>query len=292
MSAAVPGRVLDILADDTDHRRRHEATDLQTYIGPSLANMPPDDGAPHPADTPEAERSAELVAAVNPYAVARVDLDALIDRGPPPADWLIEPVIAAGRSHALVAPPKAGKSLLTLAVVGSACVGTHPLNGRPMTPLRVGYVDHEMTPDDLYERLDDLGFTSAEQRELLAKNLLYVQLPASEPLDTATGAAQLVAWAIDEHLDLVLDEAVGIGRRGRGEGDRDDDHGEPGTRVPSVPSAVRFRRRGRLRGRGRRRRRRPGLGERCATALAEARVVIVGASTRAADPGHLPLHGP
>ncbi len=204
MSAAVPGRVLDILADDTDHRRRHEATDLQTYIGPSLANMPPDDGAPHPTDGPEAERSAELVAAANPYAVARVDLDALIDRGPPPADWLIEPVIAAGRAHAVVAPPKAGKSLLTLALVGSACVGTHPLNGRPMAPLKVLYVDHEMTPDDLYERLDDLGFTSAEHRELLAENLLYVQLPASEPLDTMTGAAQLIAYALEVRPDLVV----------------------------------------------------------------------------------------
>lgn len=148
--------------------------------------------------------AAELVEAASPYAVARVDLDALIERGPPPADWLIEPVIAAGRAHALVAPPKAGKSLFTLALVGSACVGIHPLTGQPMEPVKVLYVDHEMTADDLYERLDDLGFTEAKHRELLGENLVYVQLPASSPLDTASGGAQLVAYATGEAVALVV----------------------------------------------------------------------------------------
>ena len=139
----------------------------------------------------------------NPYAVARVDLDALIERGPPPANWLIEPIIAVGRSHALVAPSKAGKSLLTLGLC-SACLGIHPLTGQSMTPLKVLYVDYEMTEGDLFERLEALGFTDPKHRKLLGDQLVYVQLPASSPLDTAAGGAQLLAYATAERADLVV----------------------------------------------------------------------------------------
>jgi hypothetical protein len=118
MSAAVPGRVLDILADDTDHRRRHEATDLQTYIGPSLANMPPDDGAPHSANTPEADRATELVKPWEVHDWLTMDAEPMLDCG-----WLIRGLWPADAYGIIAAESKAGKTWLALDLAVSAVCG-------------------------------------------------------------------------------------------------------------------------------------------------------------------------
>ncbi len=107
----------------------------------------------------------------DPYGVAggpRADGGA---SGRRPGRLTHDGVIAhAGRAHAVVAPPKAGKSLLTLALVGSACVGspTHPVNGRTDGTFAADStsITTPMAPPGMTStsRLDDLGFTTAEHR--------------------------------------------------------------------------------------------------------------------------------
>lgn len=203
-TAAVPDTAADLMADDTDTRHRNERAEVANLIGGTLSNLPPADGAPHTADTPEADRAAELVTAANPYLTALVDLRDLLKAGPPDADWLIEPVIAAGRAVALVAKKKQGKSLLMLVIIGAACTGRDPFTGDRREPIKVLYVDHEMSTDDVYERLVSMGYDSDDDLDALAENLKYSLLPMSRPLDTAEGGALLLE-AVDELApDLVV----------------------------------------------------------------------------------------
>ena len=89
-AAAVPDAAAEIMAAELTERHRRERAEIQHMIGGTLTNLPPADGAPHTADTPEAARAAELVAArPNRYAASRLDIVELIKRGPPPADWLL-----------------------------------------------------------------------------------------------------------------------------------------------------------------------------------------------------------
>jgi hypothetical protein len=155
---------------------------------PTNGTEPPIGDSPHPG---------EVVEAVNPYIAALIDIRSLIKNGPDESDWLIEPLIAAGRSTAIVAPKKVGKSLITLILIGRPCSGLESFTNAARKPLKVLYIDHEMTDDDVYERLIAMGFDRGEHLDALADNLKYSLLPMCRPLDTAEGGAFLIA-AVDE----------------------------------------------------------------------------------------------
>jgi RecA-family ATPase len=92
-----------------------------------------------------------------------------------------------GRQVAIFSPPKEGKSLLALDVCAAAATGG-PILGRPASePLSVVYIDYEMTPDDLRERLERMGYRPDSHLE----NLHYYQLVDLPPLDSATGGQVL-----------------------------------------------------------------------------------------------------
>lgn len=95
------------------------------------------------------------------------------------AEWLFEDVLARGRGHSLFASHKAGKSLfmlwVALQLVSAGAV--------------VVYLDYEMTEDDLYERLLDMGVEPGTELE----RLRYALLPSLPPLDEAAGARALLS---------------------------------------------------------------------------------------------------
>lgn len=100
------------------------------------------------------------------------------------ADYLVAPLLAAGRGHALFAPAKAGKSLLMLEVAAAVASGRPCLDEtEPREPRHVVYFDHEMSRDDVRERLQALGYEAAD----LAEHLHYALLPSLPPLDTDAG---------------------------------------------------------------------------------------------------------
>lgn len=116
------------------------------------------------------------------------------------ADWLFEDVLARGRGHAFYAGHKIGKSLFLLWLAARLATGPEPVV--------VVYCDYEMTEDDVYERLGDMGY--GPESDL--SRLRYWLLPQLAPLDTARGGAELEtivrevqAEHPDHHVFVVLD---------------------------------------------------------------------------------------
>jgi hypothetical protein len=118
-----------------------------------------------------------------------VDWAAFWSRERNDADWLLDPFLARGRGHVLYAAQKAQKSLLMLWAVAKLATGPEPIFAV--------YLDFEMSEDDIFERLTDMGYGSHSD----LSRLRYALLPSLPPLDQPEGAAAL--------LDLVdLEQAA------------------------------------------------------------------------------------
>src|SRR5204862_406235 len=118
----------------------------------------------------------------------------------PENDWILDQLLARGRGHAFWAAQKTGKSLVTLWMAASLATREDPI--------RVVYLDYEMTEDDLYERLSDMGYGP----ETDLSRLRYAVLPALAPLDHPEGGAALLevvdteqAAYPDHHVVLIID---------------------------------------------------------------------------------------
>lgn len=114
-------------------------------------------------------------------------------------EWLYPPILARGRAHAIYATHKVGKSLLFLEMAARLATGPDPV--------RVVYLDYEMTEGDVYERLDAMGYYG---RDL--DRFRYAFVRGLQPLDTPEGAAELLRILDaeqeahpDQHLLLCLD---------------------------------------------------------------------------------------
>jgi hypothetical protein len=118
--------------------------------------------------------------------------------------WLIEPVLALGRSHALYAPAKAGKSLLALEIAAAIASGRPVLDQPAGEPRIVLYADFEMTEDDIYERLNDLGYGEGDD----LTRFHYHLHPLLPPLDTPHGGIALVSHAEQIGAELVVVDTV------------------------------------------------------------------------------------
>lgn len=117
-----------------------------------------------------------------------------------PNEWLCEPFLPAGRQVAFYAPAKLGKSLLAFEVAAALATG-QPVLGRPASdPIPVMYVDLEMTPDDVEERLDAMGYGPESDLD----RLHYYSLPFFGPLDEAAGANGVMKRALQHEARLVV----------------------------------------------------------------------------------------
>jgi len=118
-------------------------------------------------------------------------------------DWLVPDIIERGRLHAIYAPRKHKKSLVTLVMVAALATGG-PLFGRPNPHnrgLRVLYIDIENARDDIRQRLADAGYAPDD-----LANLAYFSFPSLPGLDSLSGAEHLLAL-VERHRPelLVLD---------------------------------------------------------------------------------------
>ena len=141
----------------------------------------------------------DLLAGVTP-----VDWPAFWAREPNATDWLIEPMIPAGRQVATHASAKVGKSLLALEATAARTTGRPVLGLPPVEPIEVVYIDNEMTEDDLCERLEDLGYGP----DVDLSRLHYYQLTALPPLDTSVGGQVLLGLARRHGAALVVVDTV------------------------------------------------------------------------------------
>jgi hypothetical protein len=115
-------------------------------------------------------------------------------------DWLVEPLIPAHRSTAIVAEGGVGKSLIMLEVAAALATGQAIFHRPAGPPINVVYVDMEMTGSDLAERLESLGYDFTSD-ELLAEHLHYYQLQDFEPFDTHRGGDQLLHVARNDKAE-------------------------------------------------------------------------------------------
>jgi hypothetical protein len=118
----------------------------------------------------------------------------------PVADFLVEPLLARGRGHAIYARAKLGKSLL-LGEVGVGLATGRAVLDQPAGPaINVVYFDLEMTEDDVRERLGDLGYGPNDD----LSHFHYYLLPRLPPLDTVAGGAAVEGIATKRKADLVV----------------------------------------------------------------------------------------
>lgn len=114
-------------------------------------------------------------------------------------DWLVEPVLAKGRTTAIYARQKAGKSFVALEMVVALVTGSALWERPAAETVSVLYLDAEMTSDDLVERLSDMGHAGA-----IFPKLAYYLLPDLPPLDTEAGAAALELLIIEHQAEVVI----------------------------------------------------------------------------------------
>jgi hypothetical protein len=104
--------------------------------------------------------------------------------------WLVYPMLPKGRQIALYATGKTGKSLLLLEIAAALATGRPVLGNPAEPPIHVLYIDFEMTPGDLQERLKALGYShTGAEFEKLKKHLHYAQMPSIPFLDSPDGGA-------------------------------------------------------------------------------------------------------
>jgi KaiC/GvpD/RAD55 family RecA-like ATPase len=123
-------------------------------------------------------------------------------------EWVVYPLIPAGRTISLYAPAKAGKSTVVLACVAAAVAGKPVLGiaNQPHQPQpQVLYLDYEMTEADIYERLSELGYGPQDN----LTGLHYSLIPQIDPLDTERGAQTVLEAAQRLHVDLVVIDTFG-----------------------------------------------------------------------------------
>lgn len=120
-------------------------------------------------------------------------------------DWLIEPLVAAGRMTALYSAPKAGKSLLVLELVAALALGQPLLDLPPRSPVSVLYIDFENDPrGDIKPRLEDMGHDLDD----LEGKLHVASFPSVARFDTAQGGQDLLWVAQQVGARLVVIDTV------------------------------------------------------------------------------------
>lgn len=133
------------------------------------------------------------------YKHEPVDLDELIAGDPPSEEWYVEPLLPKGKLVGIISAAGHGKSLLLLDIACKKATGEPILEQGPGEPEHVVYLDMEMGPDELYDRLADLGYDREHPYwETLADHLHYYQLISLPALNTEQGGKDLED-IIDRH---------------------------------------------------------------------------------------------
>lgn len=127
-----------------------------------------------------------------------LDWDELYEREPH-NDWLIDDFWPTGRQLHIFAARKSKKSLVMLWCAANLAAGREPFTGRACQPRIVTYLDHEMTEDDVLERLEAMGFQPDD-----LENLCYYLLPSMPPLDTPDGGARLMQLVERDESEVVI----------------------------------------------------------------------------------------
>lgn len=133
----------------------------------------------------------QVVEIVQRFSYAHLDWPSLWEDEATEPEWLLDPLIEAGKMIALYSEAKDGKSLLMLEICIRLSEGEPIWSHRERRePISIVYVDKENTTKDLRERAAKMGF---EGRSL--DNLHYYTFPSMAYLDSPEGGKELFALA-------------------------------------------------------------------------------------------------
>lgn len=123
-------------------------------------------------------------------------------------DWVVWPIVPAGRQVSLYAGAKQGKSTIILQGLLDAAQGKKPFGSHEaQDPISIVYLDFEMTEEDLDERLDEMGIRQENAEQL--SNLHYYLLPSLPPLETPEGGQAVLKLATKHKARLVVVDTYG-----------------------------------------------------------------------------------
>ena len=134
-----------------------------------------------------------------------VDWDDLWEVDADASEWLAEPLIPAGSKVTHIYAPRAeGKSALSLYVAAAIATG-RPVLDRPLgQPLRVAYIDVEMSRTELRDYLEEYGY--GPDTDLA--NLRYLVDAPIPYLDTVEGGLEVVRWVEAVAPDVVFVDSI------------------------------------------------------------------------------------
>lgn len=180
-SAALKGAQVVVVADNDEPGRKHAAQVAASLkdVAASVAVVSAavgKDAADHLAAGKTLE---QFVKEGDPTPSVFIDWPEFWTTDFGKTEWLYDEVLARGRAHVIYAAHKEGKSLFCLSVAAKLATGDEPVV--------CVYLDYEMTPADLRERLDDMGYGPGSD----FSRLRYWLLPMLPPLDTVAGGVEL-----------------------------------------------------------------------------------------------------
>lgn len=129
-----------------------------------------------------------------------IDWSTFWDQDQQDQEWLVEPILARTRGHALYAGAKSGKSLMLLEIAAALATGRPVLNQPAQPPMHTLYVDYEMSAQDIRDRLEAFGYGQNDD----LTHLHYALLPSIGGLDTQEGARTIIEAVHHHDIQLVV----------------------------------------------------------------------------------------
>lgn len=193
---------LEGVAKSLDFVQARRGKDAADHVngGHTLAELvpwcPPE---PEPASPGDPDQPLSVLSIGEP-----IDWHELWADDEPDEDWLVEPLIAAGRLVSVYSAPKVGKSLLMLELAAGLNAGRGVLGQPARDPVRVLYVDFENDPrGDIRQRLKAMDYGPDDLADLT-----YYSFPTLAALDSRQGGLELLATTRRERADLVVIDTV------------------------------------------------------------------------------------
>ena len=115
-------------------------------------------------------------------------------------EWLVDDLWPHRRQLQIFAAKKTGKSLIMLWIAINLALGRDPFTGRNIAARRVTYLDYEMSPDDIVDRLREMGFSPDD----IPDTFRYYLLPLLPPLDTPEGGAKLMRLVERDQTEVLV----------------------------------------------------------------------------------------
>lgn len=184
--------------EDTKHTSppTHESSNSKTADTATAAkNATPPDAASTTTDDDPAGRARKLWPRIDWHKLWADETD---------IEWILEPILPAGRLVALYSPPKTGKSLLMLEMAVHVSKGTPFLTGHPEKRHRVLYVDFENDPrGDIRTRLENMRYTPDD-----LDYLDYLSYPTIGAFDTERGGLELIEAVKAYESEVVIVDTI------------------------------------------------------------------------------------